>query len=110
MPQFATMTLADGAVNQVPALCTFAGSGSAAGRYDGYHDGNRAAGVMEPRRHHTAQSLIGRQQRAIARNLAVQLQRPTWHLCWKSIAARSREDTALSAGASPPSYWSAQDR
>jgi hypothetical protein len=54
---------------------------------DGYHDGNRAAGVMEPRRHYTAQSLIGRQQRAIARILAVQLQRPTWHLCWKSIAA-----------------------
>jgi hypothetical protein len=31
-PQFATMTLADGALNQGPALCTSAGSGSAAGR------------------------------------------------------------------------------
>ena len=42
-------------------------------------------------------------KRAMARNLAIQLQRPTWHQCWTSVAARSPEDTALSAGASPPS-------
>jgi len=39
---------------------------------------------------------IGRLQRAIARNLAILLQRPTWHLCWALVAARSPADTALS--------------
>jgi hypothetical protein len=46
---------------------------------------------------------IGKLQRATARNLAIQLQRPTWHLCWTSVAARNPEDTALSVSASPPS-------
>ena len=50
---------------------------------------------MEPR-HHALQHSIGKLQRAMARNLDIQLQRPTWHLCWTSVAARSREDTALS--------------
>jgi hypothetical protein len=46
-------------------------------------------------------ALCRKAQRALARNLAIQLQRPTWHLCWRSVAARSHEDTELSAGTSP---------
>jgi len=40
----------------------------------------RAAGVIEQR--HAPQNSIGRLRRAMARNLAVLQQRPTWHLCW----------------------------
>lgn len=88
-----------------PGACAqhVAGSSAAARRDDGYHDVDRAASVMEPRYHHAPQYSVGRLQRATARNLAIQLQRPTWHLCWTSVAARSREDTALSASVSPPS-------
>jgi len=48
-------------------------------------------------------ALCRKAQRALARNLAIQLQRPTWHLCWTSVAARSPEDAVLSAVASAPS-------
>src|ERR1700752_3440265 len=60
----------------------------------------RTADVMNPRHHHAPQPLIGRLQRAMARNLAIQLRRPTWHLCWTPEPARSPEPTALGAAAS----------
>jgi hypothetical protein len=51
---------------------------------------------MERRHRHAPQHSIGKLQRTMARNLAIQLQRPAWHQCWTPVTARSREDTALS--------------
>jgi transposase-like protein len=102
-PQLATVILADSTVNQVPALSTL--------RDLARSPDEMTAIVMEIARSwrdgatsspYAAHS-IGSLQRAMARNLAIQLQPPTWHLCWTSVAARSPEDTALSAGASSPS-------
>ena len=42
---------------------------------------------------------VARLQRRLARNLAIQLQRPTWHLCRTFAATWSPEGTALGAGA-----------
>jgi hypothetical protein len=97
-PQLATVILAGGAVNQVPEPSarrdlipppegmTVIRMEIARSRRDG--------AASSPCAPHS----IGRLQRAMARNLAIQLQLPTWHLCWTSLAAM-----ALSAGASPPS-------
>ena len=101
--QLATVIIADGTLNQVPALSTL--------RDLARSPDEMTAIVMEIARSwrdgaasspYAAHS-IGSLQRAMARNLAIQLQPPTWHLCWTSVAARSPEDTALSAGASSPS-------
>jgi hypothetical protein len=70
-PQRATVILADGAMNQVPALGT---SPDLVRPRDGmsvYIMEIRASGVMEPRHHHAPQHSIGRLQRAMARNLAI---------------------------------------
>jgi hypothetical protein len=47
--------------------------------------------------------VVARQYRTMAYNLAIQIQRPTWQVGRTLAATRSREDTALSAGASPSS-------
>ena len=101
-PQLATVILADGAVNQVPVLSALRDLVRPPDGMTEIRMEMRAAGVMEPRHHHAPHS-IGGLQRAMARNMAIQLQRPTWHLCWTSVAAWSSEDRALSASASPPS-------
>jgi hypothetical protein len=59
---------------------------------DGHRDGDRAAGMIEPPHQHTQQPSIGRLWRAMARNLAIQLNRTMWHLCWTSVAAHSCEE------------------
>ena len=77
-PQLTTVILADRAVNQVSAIGTLRGPGAGARRDDGYHAGDRAAGMMEPRHHQTPQHSIGRLQRAMARNLAITDHLPGW--------------------------------
>ncbi len=107
-PQLATVILADGAVNQVPEPSALRDlvpppEGMTVIRME-IARSRRDGAASSPCAPHS----IGRLQRAMARNLAIQLQLPTWHLCWTSLAAM-----ALSAGASPPSLvcvGSAQDR
>ena len=87
--QLATVIIADGTLNQVPALSTL--------RDLARSPDEMTAIVMEIARSwrdgaassHTPQHSIGRLQRAMAHDLAIQLQPPTWHLCSTSVATRS---------------------
>jgi transposase-like protein len=71
-PQLAApVILSDCAVNQVPALSTLRDLARPPDGMTVTGQRSRAAGVMEPRHQQAPQPLIGRLQRAMARNLAI---------------------------------------
>jgi hypothetical protein len=78
MPQLATAALANGAANEMPSLGALQARAGAR-QNGGDRDGDRTAGVMEPRQYPAPQHSIGGPQRGMARKLAIQLQRPTCH-------------------------------
>jgi hypothetical protein len=66
--------------------------------------GTRSESVEERSRYRCAMiEVLARLYRTMAYNLAIQIRRPTWQVGRTLAAARNREDTELSAGASPSS-------